>query len=364
MTTSGVDTPAPDAPHRQAVPDTELPTAVRPRGVWARFRSDRVSMAAAAVLTLVVVACFVVEPVASRLLGHGPNDPFPYAVDERLRPVGPWTRVPDVNYTQAAITDETPRTLFVLGADGTLGRDQFLRLLAGGRVSLEIAFGAATIAVLLGTLLGAVAAVRGGFLDALITRLTELVMAFPLLLLVVAIGQTVADRFDNVTLGGALEPGVLSLAAVLGLFTWFYPARVIRALTLSLRDREFVEAARMVGLSDWQIARSHLLPHLLGPMVVWATLMTATVIVFEAAISFLNLGVRLPTASWGNMLSTNWGTLFTYSATITGRAQSGIAASGWTMLWPSLAIFVTVLALTIVGEGLRAAVDPRGGEQS
>ncbi len=316
-------------------------------------------MAAAVVLLLVVFACFVVEPIASRLLGHGPNDQFPYAVDERLKPAGPWTQVPDLNYTQPAITDETPRTLFILGADGPLGRDAFLRLLAGGRVSLAVAFGAATIAVLLGTILGALAAVRGGFVDALITRLTELVMAFPLLLLVVAIGQTVADRFDRFTLGGVLEPGVLSLAVVLGLFTWFYPARVIRTLTLSLREQEFVEAARMVGLGDWRIVRSHLLPHLIGPMVIWATLVTATVIVLEAAISFLNLGVRLPTASWGNMLSTNWGTLFTYGVEISHRTSTGIRTSAWTLLWPSAAIFVTVLALTLVGEGLRAALDPR-----
>ena len=205
------------------------------------------------------------------------------------------------------------KTLFVLGADGPLGRDELLRVLAGGRVSLEIALFATLIGLAIGVLFGTIAGWYGGSVDALVSRLTELVMAFPLLLLVIAIGQSVADRFDNVTLHGTFEPGVLSLGVVIRFFSWFYPARVCRVLVQELREREFVEAARMIGQSDWRILRKHILPHLLGPVTVWAGLMAASVIVLEAALSSLNFGIRLPTASWGSLLSSTFGNLFNFN---------------------------------------------------
>jgi peptide/nickel transport system permease protein len=222
-------------------------------------------------------------------------------------------------------------------------------------VSLEIAIGAALIALSIGVPLGAIAGYRGGLVDAVVSRTTELIMAFPLLLLLIAMGQTVSDRIDFVTLGGLVDPGVVSLAVVIGVFTWFYPARVVRSLVLSLREREFIEAARAMGASDRRILRTHLVPHLAGPVLVWGTLITATNIVLESAISFLNLGVKLPTASWGNMLSANWGTLLAFD-------PAGAAASktNWTLVWPTGALLLTALALVLLGEGLRAAVDPRG----
>lgn len=324
------------------------------RAAWRRFRADPAAFASLIVLVLVVLACFAGEPAAQALLGHGPNDPFPYAVDVNLNPVGPFSFVPDTR--SAPPTAGTPRTFFLLGADGPLGRDEFLRLLAGGQASLEVAVGATVIAMLIGVVLGAFGGYYGGLVDAVVGRTTELFMAFPLLLLVIAIGQTIADRFNFITLGGLLPPGVLSLAVVIGVFSWFYPARIVRSLVLQLREAEFVEAARMVGARDWRIIRSHLLPHLVGPLIVWSTLVTAGVIVLEAALSMLNLGIKLPTASWGNLLSSSWGTLLVYNPL--GQAGFQSSKSGWVMAFPSVAIFVTVLSLTLVGEGLRAALRP------
>lgn len=321
--------------------------------VWRRFRSDRLAFAGAVTLGVVVLACFAGEPLLSHVLGHGPNTIFPYGASENLKPVGPWSWIPDTQSGSTPAAD-APKTLLVLGADSSLGRDELLRLLAGGRVSLEIGFLSALIAILIGLTLGACAGFYGGWVDSLISRTTEFVMSFPLLLFLIALGQAISDRFDFITLAGAFEPGVLSLSVVFGLFTWFYPARVIRTVVQQLREQEFVEAARMIGASDTRIMRTHLLPHLAGPLLIWGSFVAATNIVLESAISFLNLGIHLPTASWGNMLSTNWGTLLAFAPNEVYRVTSN-----WTMLWPSAVMLITVLALTLVGEGLRTAFDPK-----
>ena len=189
--------------------------------------------------------------------------------------------------------------LLLLGGDSTLGRDEFLRILYGAQVSLEVAVGATLIAMMLGLLLGAVAGFYRGWADTVISRVTEITMAFPYLLFVIALASTVGTRLDKVTFG-FLGEGVLTLVLVFGLFSWFYSARVFRGITLSLREKEFVEAARMVGASDWRIVRSHILPHLMGPLIVFSTLSIAAFILAEAGLSFLGLGIKLPTASWGN----------------------------------------------------------------
>jgi ABC-type dipeptide/oligopeptide/nickel transport system permease subunit len=322
--------------------------------VWSRIRRDRLSLVSGSVLLLIVVACFAGEPLLSWLLGHGPDDLFLYAVDRYTqKPVGPWTWVPDISY--GGLPANPPRTLLILGSDSSLGRDQLLRLLAGGQVSIEIAVGAAALAVSVGATLGALAGYFGGLVDAVISRITELVMAFPLLLLVIAIGQTLADRFDFITLHGAFKPGVLSLAAVIGAFTWFYPARIVRAEVLSLRTQEFIDAARVSGASELRIVRTHILPHLAAPLAVWGTLIVGSNMILEAALSFLNMGVRLPTPSWGNMLSANWGTLLAFDQS----EIPGIEKTNWTLFWPTAFVFVTVLSLALLGEGLRRAIDPR-----
>jgi peptide/nickel transport system permease protein len=169
-------------------------------------------------------------------------------------------------------------------------------------------------------------------------------MAFPVLLFIVALASTVGDRLNNITLYGAFQRGVLTLVIVIGIFTWYYPARIIRAQVLSLREKEFVEAARMVGASDWRIIRSHLLPHLVAPIIVYSTLIVANNILLEAGLSFLGIGIPLPTASWGNLLQ---------------DASHYYQAQPWLMVWPGMAVLLTTLAFNLLGDGLRDAFDPR-----
>ena len=187
---------------------SEQPLEPRARGywelVWSRFRRDRLALASGIFIVFVVVACFAGEPLAERLLGHGPNDIFPLAADIDAHPVGPWTRVPDTH--GALATPHTPKTLFVLGADGQLGHDELLRLLAGGRTSLQIALGAAAIAVAMGATLGLLAGYYGRWVDAGISRMTEFVMGFPILLFLIALGRTISERIDRVTLHGVFVP--------------------------------------------------------------------------------------------------------------------------------------------------------------
>jgi peptide/nickel transport system permease protein len=287
-----------------------------------------------------------------RLLGHGPDEPFSAGANPIDHHPVPW-------FSWVANNSGHGKTFFVLGGDGPLGRDEFLRVLAGGQLSLEIAFVATALALVVGVLLGTLAGYYGGFLDAVISRVTELFMSFPLLLLVIALGQTAAQRFENVTADGLFEPGVLALAVVIGLFCWFYPARVVRTLVASLREQEFMEAAHMTGARDSRIIRKELLPHLSGPLLVWGTLVAAGVIVLEASLSVLNFGVRLGTASWGSLLAQAWGTLLNFNPNV---GDTGLPYPTPTLLKiaPSLALFLTVLCLALIGDGLRSALDTRG----
>ena len=313
--------------------------AVKARGyweqVWIRFRRDKVAIASIFFIVFLVIAAFPGAYVAEKLLGHGPNQLFFDGVDDRLVPVGPWSWV--TNPT----TGE--RTLLILGADGSLGRDEFLRLLYGARVSLEVALFSTLFVMMIGVTMGAIAGYYRGAADTVISRVIEITMAFPALLFIIALASTVGDRLNNVTFG-FLAPGVITLVLVLTIFGWFYPARIVRAQVLSLREKEFIEAARMIGASDSRIIRSHLLPHLVAPIIVYSTLIVAGYVLAEAGLSFLNLGIKLPTASWGNLLST---------------APEYYTSQPWLMLWPGLAVLLTVLAFNLLGDGLRDAFDPR-----
>src|ERR687888_2243339 len=276
--------------------------------VWRRLKRDRMALGSLVALPLFFLTCFAGEPIAEHFLGHGPNDIFPMAVDENLVEAPAWSHVPNTHGV-VTVTPHTPRTLFVLGASDQVGHDLFLRVLAGGRTSLEIAIGAAALAVLIGVILGLVAGYYGSWIDAIFTRVTEFVMGFPILLFVIAIGFVLSDRLQRITLGGHLAHGVISLIVVIGLFSWFYPARIVRAQVLTLRRSEFVEAARMVGASDLRIIRKHLIPHVVGTVIVYGTLMIATTMFLEAGLSYLNAGVDLPDATWGNLIAQHYGTL-------------------------------------------------------
>src|SRR5207244_6184802 len=195
----------------------------------------------------------------------------------------------------------------------------------------------------IGVLMGSIAGYFGGWIDTIVSRLTEIVIAFPFILFAIALASTVGNRLNDVTFG-FLGKGVFTLVIVLGAFSWYYPARIIRAQVLSLREKEFIEAARMVGASDVRIIRSHLLPHLVAPIIVYSTLVIATNILAEAGLSFLGLGIDLPTPSWGNLLAT---------------APSYYRTQVWILIFPGLAILITTMAFNLLGDGLRDAFDPR-----
>ena len=197
--------------------------------------------------------------------------------------------------------------------------------------------------MVVGVLMGAIAGYFGGGIDTVVSRITEIVMAFPVLLFIIALASTVGDRLNHVTFG-FLQPGVFTLTVVIGVFGWYYPARIIRAVVLSLREKEFVEAARMLGASDARIIRSHLLPHLVAPIIVYSTLIVAQNVLLEAGLSFLGIGIPLDVPSWGNLLST---------------APDYYLAQPWLMIWPGLAVLVTTLGFNLLGDGMRDAFDPR-----
>lgn len=339
--------------------DVESLPRLQPPGQWTlfwrRFKRDKFALGSLIAFILLVLLCFVGYPLLTQALGHGANDQFPFANGEALKPVGPWTHVANGNSTAEAIAAEDT-TLFVLGSDSTLGRDEFLRLLKGGQASLEVGIGATLLALLIGVPLGALAGLLGGMADATVSRLTEFFMGFPILLLLAALGYSVRSRIEHVTLYGVFSPGVFALIVLIGLFSWFYPARIVRATVLQLRKQDFIEAARMVGASTPRIIRTHMLPHLVGPIAVYFAIIAATTIVLESAISFLNIGIPLPDPSWGNMLSTNWGHFFIVDQP--GTSSGGIRTSTWTTFFPAALIAFTVLCLALIGEGVREAFDP------
>jgi ABC-type dipeptide/oligopeptide/nickel transport system permease subunit len=313
--------------------------AVKARGywelVWLRLKRDKLALAGGAFIIFMFLVAFAGAPIASKILGHGPNDQFYTAIDpDTFLPVGPMTRVQ---------TPEGGTTLLILGADSTIGRDLFLRLLYGARTSLEVAVFATFVSVGLGVLLGALAGYFRGAVDTVVSRLSEVVMAFPGLLFIIALSAIAGEQLNGVTFG-FLAPGVFTLVLVFSVLGWFYPARIVRGQVLSLREKEFVEAARMTGASDWRIVRSHLLPHLVGPVIVYSTLIVATLVIAEAGLSFLGLGIREPTSSWGNILA---------------QAPQYYLTVPSLMIWPGLAILLATLAFNLLGDGLRDAFDPR-----
>jgi ABC-type dipeptide/oligopeptide/nickel transport system permease subunit len=216
------------------------------------------------------------------------------------------------------------------------GQDTFSNMVYGARISLVVAFLATILAVVIGVLLGVVAGYFGGWIDSLISRIMDLFLAFPLLLFAIALISVLPN-------GNTVH--VIVLIFIIGGFSWPYIGRIVRGQTLSLREREFVEAARSIGARSPRILFRELLPNLAAPILVYATLIIPTNILFEAALSFLGVGVLPPTPSWGAMLS-NAVDFYEYDPTF--------------MLVPGLAIFITVLAFNLFGDGLRDALDPKG----
>jgi peptide/nickel transport system permease protein len=316
---------------------------IRARGywelVWRRFRRDKVAIASGIFIIVLLLIAFAGAPIAKHFIGHGPDDIFTgtAAVEATsLLPANPWTHI-DNYYTDK-------QDVLVLGAANRLGQDEFLRLLYGARVSLEVALLSTLGVMVIGVILGAIAGYFRGWVDTIISRVTEVTMAFPLLLFIVALAATIGPQLDAITFGGVFPKGVVTLVLIFSIFGWFYPARIMRAQVLSIREKEYIEAARMVGASDFRIIRSHVLPHLVAPMIVYSTLIVASYVLFEAGLSFLGLGIKPPTASWGNLLA---------------DAPQYYTTRPLLMLWPGLAVLLTTLAFNLLGDGLRDAFDPR-----
>jgi peptide/nickel transport system permease protein len=340
--------------HGEAVlsPDVIAEHDVKARGywelVWIRFRRDHVALASLGFVVFLFIAAFALAPLFAHILGHGPNDQFAGGFDfDTGKPAGPWSHISTAPYPGA--TPEPghtswPTTLEPLGADGQLGRDLFLRLLYGARTSLEVAVFATFMSVGIGLIMGLMAGFFRGWVDTVVSRLTEMVMVFPALLFIIAVRITAGDTLNAITFGGLLVPGVFTLTLIFSVFGWFYPGRIVRGVVLSLREKEFVEAARMTGAGDLRIMRSHLLPHLVGPVIVYSTLIVAQTIIAEAGLSFLGLGIELPNASWGNLLQ---------------QAKDFYLIQPWLMFWPGFAVLITTLAFNLLGDGLRDAFDPR-----
>jgi peptide/nickel transport system permease protein len=339
-----VDTPiAVDVP--VGTPDEQ--EAVKARGywelVWIRFKRDKIGVISLGAVVFLFAVAFGGAPLAAHLLGHGPNDIFGYGVNqETFVPIGPWSHISDAPYIGAP-QSQYGHTLLILGADGQLGRDLFLRILYGAQTSLEVGIFATLGSVTLGVLMGLLAGYFRGWIDTVVSRMIEVVMVFPYLLFIIALQIVAGKELNNVTLG-FLPHGVFTLALIFTIFGWFYPARIMRGVVFSLREKEFIEAARMTGASDWRIMRSHLLPHLVAPIIVYSSLLIAVNILGEAGLSFLGLGIALPTPSWGNLLAT---------------APDYYQSQVWILIFPGLAILFTTVAFNLLGDGLRDAFDPR-----
>jgi ABC-type dipeptide/oligopeptide/nickel transport system permease subunit len=301
---------------------------------WMRLKRDKVAMGGGiVVILLILVAIFAERPFGGiiGLLGHPPNEPHVELIDPVFsRPVAPWG---GINWD------------FLLGVEPVNGRDIFSRIVDGAQISLLVAFLATLLSVIIGTVLGVVAGYFGGWVDTLISRSMDIFLAFPLLLFAIAIVGVIPDHAD---LGPVtLQDNVLRVALlvfIIGFFSWPYIGRIIRGQTLSLREREFVDAARSLGARSPYIIFKELLPNLAAPILVYSTLLIPTNILFEAALSFLGVGVTEPQASWGGMLT---------------RAVEFYRTSPHFMLAPGLAIFITVMAFNLFGDGLRDALDPR-----
>ncbi len=243
----------------------------------------------------------------------------------------------DAAQTYVDIIRQPPSAGHIFGTD-ELGRDLFLRLCDGGRISILIGVATMTVAIIIGTLIGSVAGFSGGWIDSILMRFTDFVLSIPNLFVLLIVAQLLRS-----TNNPALSGGPLPIVAIIGMLSWTGTARLVRGQFLSLKSKEFVDAARMLGARSGRIILRHILPNAASPIIVSATLRVGSAIITESTLSFLGLGVQPPTPTWGNMLK---------------NAQAQMAFAPWTAVFPGLAILVTVLALNYIGDGLRDALDP------
>jgi peptide/nickel transport system permease protein len=278
---------------------------------WKKFSRHRLALAGAGVLVIMVLVA-VFAPLLSRF---NPND-----IDAL------WSGTPLAPGVGG----------HVLGTD-EIGRDLVSRLMFGARISLVVAFVAVLVEVTVGAFVGAVAGYFGGWVDYVLMRITDVFLSIPLLPLLLVITGIVINTSNKASLG------FVWICVIIGLLSWPTAARLVRAAFLSLREKEFTEAARAIGGSSARIIWRHLLPNSMAPIIVQATLDIANVIILESALSYLGFGIQPPTASWGTMLA---------------NAQENAQIAWWAAVFPGLCILVTVLAINYMGDGLRDALDP------
>ncbi|WP_327264554.1 ABC transporter permease [Streptomyces sp. NBC_01232] len=296
------------------------------RIAWIRLKRDKVAMAGGTVVLLLVVLAMLSQPI-QWMFGLDPDALHQDLIDPSLAtPIGSF----------GGISWEHP-----LGVEPKFGRDIATRILEGSWVSLLVAFGSTLVSVFIGSVLGVIAGYYGGWADTVISRMMDTFLAFPLLLFAISISAALQ--------GGAfglegLPLHISVLIFVIGFFSWPYIGRIVRGQTLSLREREFVDAARSLGARGPFIVFRELLPNLVAPILVYSTLLIPTNILFEASLSFLGVGIQPPQASWGGMLSS---------------AVDYYKVDPMFMVVPGMAIFLTVLAFNLLGDGLRDALDPK-----
>lgn len=287
---------------------------------WRRLRNDKVALIALGiVLTMVLIAIFA--PLIVKVFHlPDPNTQNDDLLDDFGSPTGP-----------------TGEHLF--GVDER-GRDVFTRVLYGTRVSLEASLISMALTVVIGVTAGLITGYFRGRIDTFFSRVMDLFLAFPVLVLAVGLGVACADG----CLGGVIQPGLPVVIFVITLTTWPYMARIVRGQVLSLREREFVEASRSLGASDTRIIVREILPNLVAPIIVYSTVLVPQNIIYEASLSFLGVGIDPSKPSWGAMIS---------------DATSVFQDAWWFMVFPGLALLITVLAFNVVGDGLQDALNPR-----
>jgi peptide/nickel transport system permease protein len=288
---------------------------------WRRFRRDRVSVIAGGVVIVLIVIA-VLAPLFVSILGlPGPN-------------------VENLNLTDSFGSPLGPSAAHPFGVD-QLGEDVASRVIYGTRVSLQVGIIGTAISTFIGVTVGLIAGFYRGWVDTLLSRTVDVVLSIPILLLGIGIGAACSVKG---CIHGFIEPGIGVIIFLIAFATWPYMARIVRGLVLSLREREFVEASRGLGASNWRIMLREILPNLTAPIIVYATLQIPTNILIEAALSFLGVGIRPPTASWGQMIAS---------------ATPIFNTAWWYMVFPGVALLITVLAFNLLGDGLRDALNPR-----
>ncbi|MFJ5896226.1 ABC transporter permease [Streptomyces sp. NPDC093064] len=297
------------------------------RIAWERLKRDKLALTGGIVVLLLILVALL-APVIAHAVGQDPELHHEDLIDPLFgTPKG----------SLGGMSGE-----HLLGVEPVSGRDIFARIVYGAQISLLVGFLSAVVAVILGTVLGILAGFFGGWVDAAISRVMDGLLAFPQLLFIIALVSVVPNEMLGLSGTGVR---VFVMILVIGFFGWPYIGRVVRGQTLSLREREYVEAARSLGAGRFYILFKELLPNLVAPIIVYTTMMIPTNILTEAALSFLGVGVKPPTASWGQMLST---------------AIDYYESDPMYMVVPGVAIFITVLAFNLFGDGVRDALDPKG----